>query len=170
MKTTNVPTLKINKLTQAQYDRELANGNIDENALYMTPDESLNYYVFTGVYVKSGEEYTVTLSNDFRYAALRNAIENNYYVSCILTTSEGTGRIHLTPSYTLQKPSSAIRFSGLNVANAYMYRLIIMADPNDESSYGCGLERVKFPTSNDAEEWTFTLEDGSTVTKAVYVG
>lgn len=35
----NVSTLKIHKLTQEQYDRELADGNIDENALYLTPDE-----------------------------------------------------------------------------------------------------------------------------------
>lgn len=39
MITRNISTLKINKLTQAQYDRELAAGNIDENALYLTPDE-----------------------------------------------------------------------------------------------------------------------------------
>jgi hypothetical protein len=39
LKTTNVSTLKINKLTQAQYDRELANGTIDENAIYLTPDD-----------------------------------------------------------------------------------------------------------------------------------
>ena len=31
--------MKINKLTQAQYDRELAAGNIDENSLYLTPDD-----------------------------------------------------------------------------------------------------------------------------------
>lgn len=37
----NVPTLKIHKLTQAQYDRELAAGNLDENALYLTPDENV---------------------------------------------------------------------------------------------------------------------------------
>jgi hypothetical protein len=35
----NLSTLKIHKLTQAQYERELANGNIDKNALYLTPDE-----------------------------------------------------------------------------------------------------------------------------------
>lgn len=40
MKTTNVSTLKIHNLTQAQYDRELANGNIDENAIYLTPDNT----------------------------------------------------------------------------------------------------------------------------------
>lgn len=39
MITDNLSTLKINKLTQAQYDRELAAGRIDENALYLTPSE-----------------------------------------------------------------------------------------------------------------------------------
>ena len=38
MITENLSTLKIHKLTQEQYDRELAAGNIDENALYLTPD------------------------------------------------------------------------------------------------------------------------------------
>ena len=49
MITENLSTLKIHKLTQAQYDRELANGNIDENALYLTPDEEvdLSEYVTT---------------------------------------------------------------------------------------------------------------------------
>ena len=36
----NLSTLKIHKLTQEQYDRELAAGRIDENALYLTPDEA----------------------------------------------------------------------------------------------------------------------------------
>jgi len=35
--TENLSTLKIHKLTQEQYDRELAAGRIDENALYLTP-------------------------------------------------------------------------------------------------------------------------------------
>ena len=42
MDTQNLSTLKIHKLTQAQYDRELAAGNIDENALYLTPDEAVD--------------------------------------------------------------------------------------------------------------------------------
>ena len=40
MITENLSTLKIHKLTQKQYNRELAAGNLDENALYLTPDES----------------------------------------------------------------------------------------------------------------------------------
>ena len=35
----NLSTLKIHKLTQEQYERELAAGRIDANALYLTPDE-----------------------------------------------------------------------------------------------------------------------------------
>jgi hypothetical protein len=41
MKTEDLSTLKIHKLTQAQYDRELAAGNLDENAIYLTPEEEL---------------------------------------------------------------------------------------------------------------------------------
>ena len=42
MKTENLSTLKIHKLTQAQYERELAAGRIDANALYLTPDEDID--------------------------------------------------------------------------------------------------------------------------------
>jgi hypothetical protein len=38
----NLSTLKIHKLTQEQYDREFAAGNIDENAIYLTPDEGID--------------------------------------------------------------------------------------------------------------------------------
>ena len=52
MITENLSTLKIHKLTQEQYDRELESGNIDENALYLTPDEEVNLSEYaTAVYV-----------------------------------------------------------------------------------------------------------------------
>lgn len=38
MKTEDLSTLKINKLTQAQYDKALKEGRINENELYLTPD------------------------------------------------------------------------------------------------------------------------------------
>jgi hypothetical protein len=37
--TENLSTLKIHKLTQSQYDRELAAGRIDKDAIYLTPYE-----------------------------------------------------------------------------------------------------------------------------------
>ena len=42
MITTNLSTLKIHKLTQAQYDNAVASGTIDGNPLYLTPDEESN--------------------------------------------------------------------------------------------------------------------------------
>jgi hypothetical protein len=39
---TDLSTLKIHKLTQEQYDRELEAGRIDENAIYLTPDEGID--------------------------------------------------------------------------------------------------------------------------------
>lgn len=42
MITENVSTLKIHKLTKAQYERELTTGTIDQNALYLTPEEELD--------------------------------------------------------------------------------------------------------------------------------
>lgn len=49
MITENVSTLKIHKLTQAQYERELGNGNIDETALYLTPDEEIDMSLYATV-------------------------------------------------------------------------------------------------------------------------
>ena len=38
MNTTNLTTLKIHKLSKAQYDRELAAGTLEPNSLYLTPE------------------------------------------------------------------------------------------------------------------------------------
>lgn len=38
MQTQNLSALKIHKLSQEQYEREVANGTLDETALYITPD------------------------------------------------------------------------------------------------------------------------------------
>lgn len=58
MNTENLSTLKIHKLTQAQYDREFASGNLDENALYLTPDEddSSNYLTQAEADVRFAEQ------------------------------------------------------------------------------------------------------------------
>ena len=45
MITENVSTLKIHRLTQEQYDRALADGTLEENALYLTPDSNTEGYV-----------------------------------------------------------------------------------------------------------------------------
>ena len=56
MITNNVSTLKIHKLTQEQYDRELAAGRIDENAIYLTPDEELDLSAYEFITVEDVDE------------------------------------------------------------------------------------------------------------------
>lgn len=65
MITENLSTLKIHKLTQAQYDRELAAGRIDENALYLTPDIGANVVETATLMVANwnGLSQTVSVSN-----------------------------------------------------------------------------------------------------------
>ena len=46
MITQNLSTLKIHKLTQVQYERELEAGRIDENAIYLTPDEGTDLSIY----------------------------------------------------------------------------------------------------------------------------
>ena len=38
---TNISTLQIHRLTQAQYDTAFAAGNLDDTAIYLTPDEGV---------------------------------------------------------------------------------------------------------------------------------
>ena len=59
MRTETLSTLKINKLSQEQYDRELANGNIDENAIYLTPDTELDLAEVEQTLKEQGDEIEV---------------------------------------------------------------------------------------------------------------
>lgn len=66
MITENLSTLKIHKLTQAQYDRESEAGNLDETALYLTPEEEI--YATTELVKGQIDEHNVNASahNDIR--------------------------------------------------------------------------------------------------------
>ena len=59
MITENLSTLKIHKLTQEQYEREISNGNIDASALYLTPDneKTLTEYLAEESMVLSNLQY-----------------------------------------------------------------------------------------------------------------
>lgn len=54
MITENISTLKIHKLTQEQYNRELEAGRIDESALYLTPDDGSEYATVEQLDTKAG--------------------------------------------------------------------------------------------------------------------
>lgn len=55
LNTENLSTLKIHKLTQAQYDRELAADRIDENALYLTPEEEIDLSAYATIEQMNGK-------------------------------------------------------------------------------------------------------------------
>ena len=59
MITENLSTLKIHKLTKEQYERELANGNIDESALYLTPEDKIDFSVYATVEQMNGKADSV---------------------------------------------------------------------------------------------------------------
>lgn len=82
MNTENLSTLKIHKLSQAQYDRELAAGRIDETALYLTPDEAIDFspYVNQNAFSKVTVGST-TITADSATDTLTLAAGNNITIT-----------------------------------------------------------------------------------------
>ena len=63
MITENLSTLKIYKLTQEQYDKRVEEGSIDENALYLTPDEAIDLSGYAAIeYTDAGDISTLESS------------------------------------------------------------------------------------------------------------
>lgn len=112
MITTNLSTFKINKLTQAQYDTAVENGNIDENALYLTPEEddinadSKNTWYGTcstaasttdKVVTTSTGDFSLTVGNIvyvlFTYASASSSTLNVDGTGAIIIKSAGTTNV-----------------------------------------------------------------------------
>lgn len=73
--TETLPTLKIHRLTQEEYDQELENGTLEENALYLTPDEEIDlsgYATVKDLETKASVEHN---HNDFYYT--KSEIDEN---------------------------------------------------------------------------------------------
>ncbi len=92
MITENLSTLKIHKLTQEQYERELSAGRIDANALYLTPDEEIDlspYATVEQLNTKADSEHThpeATIDTAGLLSA-EDKIKLNYGGIPIVTTS-----------------------------------------------------------------------------------
>jgi hypothetical protein len=93
MITENLSTLKIHKLTQEQYDRELAAGRIDENALYLTPDEEIDLSAYATVddLNEKTAEINSKLSDFATKTEVNNLVANKANVSHTHTASEIEG-------------------------------------------------------------------------------
>ena len=77
MKTENVSTLKIHKLTKEQYDRELAAGRIDETALYLTTGDDEGTVIGGGV-GRAGTGLNAELFNTAKEASGESAHAEGY--------------------------------------------------------------------------------------------
>ena len=105
MITENLSTLKIHKLTQAQYNRELAAGRIDENALYLTPDEERGTNITTKaitLYAAGWTNLSQTVSVD------RVDIDNTIVVTSSPTSHAAYGEAGV---YCLEQSDGTLTFA-----------------------------------------------------------
>ena len=98
MITENLSTLKIHKLTQAQYDRERVAGNLDANALYLTPDEEIDlspYATIEQLNTKADTEHTHEISD---ITNLQSSLEGKAPTSRTINGKALTANITLSAS------------------------------------------------------------------------
>lgn len=115
MITENISTLKIHKLTQAQYERELNAGNIDSGAIYLTPDEGiissngtiipqnadLNTYTTYGNYYSESSTKSKTIANcPITTSGFKMIVMHNYSNSCPIQMIFAYGNSFWYRSYT----------------------------------------------------------------------
>ena len=94
MITENLTTLKIHKLTQEQYERELAAGNIDENALYLTPDDGNSETLEDVVY--AAEESVDTFAEVINADTLGGLTANQYATQSFVANKIAEAQSSLT--------------------------------------------------------------------------
>lgn len=233
METKNVD-LKIHKLSQAQYERELAAGAIDEYALYLTPDEGTDpgdaitlasaktytdeqvspvsqqiqqmssmlesslLYVYAQLYTSTfttsgdGAVYTATvdgiteLTEGMSFMLIPHvASTTNSPKLNVNGWGEKVIRRRLSSGTSTTVAGSSENWIGANkpvrVTYDGTYWIVDLVRPSATDIYGVipiaaggtGASTADSALANlglTTESWTFTLADGSTVTKAVYVG
>lgn len=153
----NLSTLKIHKLSQAQYERESAAGRIDENALYLVPDNEIpsldNYYTKDEVtnYHKELEAYT-----DHQVAALVNSAPET-----LDTIGELAAAFEENQDMIATLNAAIVNKAENNEVQNLSELVGIIA--NNVEALQAQLQTFK------TETWNFTLEDGTVVTKKVVI-
>lgn len=131
----HVPVLKIHQMTREEYKAELANGNIDDSAIYITPEEKYVTHEWNGTVL------TITSASGTTSADLKGA----------------KGDKGDTGPQGPKGDTGAIGPQGPQ------------GEKGDTGATGPQGPKGDTPTLN-TETFIFTLEDGSTVEKKVYVG
>jgi len=184
LNTENLSTLKIHKLTQAQYDRELEEGRIDEAALYLTPEEDIDLSGYaTEIYVDNAISAIPTPDVSGQVNAALEIAKS--YTDSEITEWVGDKKVSeqistaITPltseiankansSHGNHVPTTEVANNARFLRNDNTWQAVA---PENIGASASGHKHTKSEiTDIKTENWTFTLEDGSTVTKAVYVG
>lgn len=140
-----LPELKIYQVTQEEYNDSYEAGTLDPNAVYVTPDSDIvdNLTTSDSTKVLSAKQGVAikTLID-----ALQTAVDN---IKVPTQLSELTGdATHRTVTDAEKETWNA--------------------KSNFDGNYNNLSNKPSIPSNT--ETWTFTLEDGSTVNKVVYVG
>ena len=103
MITENVSTLKLNRLTNEQYKRELAAGNINEDELYLTPDDTYSKAEINSLLPSYGIG-NVSLESDGDDSDRWYSIQNNELASLAFDTNEHI--VFVMPNSKIYNPIS----------------------------------------------------------------
>ena len=150
MITENVSTLEIHKLRKSQYDRLVESGQVNEQALYLVPDEAgegvsqsgVNVYeaevINSRFVIKTNGKFDVTTSNTIKFY-MKEIKSYDFRIGIWIQNEDGT-ETNLTGSNYLYVLDSTKVIYGMGegysdlVANQ-VYEIFFAPNPYDTSSY-----------------------------------
>lgn len=142
MITNNLSTLKINKLTQAQYNRALSEGRINDNELYLTPDNS-TIDIDLSNYVDLTSDQTISGNKTFTGSA---------------SFSGPVGNTQSSAGVYLGLDENSVPNANIAIASANTAAYIDMGTPNKD--YGFRIIKWNNASGNYDAEFCYG-EDGS---------
>ena len=191
MITENLSTLKIHKLTQAQYDRELEAGNIDPTALYLTPDEDRTLDTTLTISGQAADAKAVgdALANKQSigdYALKSDIPESDYFIVTVTPTSDTAG----TASHSSSEIKAAIDagkipvavntsngttmnclFAGSTIAT--FYYTVVSAMDNDDNAYKSVMAMININNNKEAivdEQYAIGVPSGGETGQVLTMG
>lgn len=144
MKVENLSTLKIHKLSQEQYNRELEAGRIDENAIYLTPDTN---DLSTDTEIKDYIETFTEQYVDSRDAELKSYVDGLY-------NDLDANKVNSSAFNTL-----SANVEGMKTTNNYAYSTAVRLDA---LCSGLSLSSLGGMSPNSSAKVTTTSNFGST--------
>ena len=125
MITKDLSTLKIHKLTQEQYDREFDAGNLDETAIYLTPDEEIDlsqYATVEQLNNKADSGHTHKINDISELQTTLNEISEKANESDMFVVTVTSSNVDGTVTYSADKTHKEIDTAaseGKNVVITY---------------------------------------------------